>query len=96
MQKPLLVFSADEWIRLEAWWPNYGGGTYISSPEELAQYIRNMLEEDGFSRSRISEQNEFLTQRYVNLGCAAKAVSEFIEQHAMNSEVKARGRAFSP
>ena len=77
-------------------WPNYGGGTYISSPDELAQYIRHMLEEDGFSQSRINEQNEFLAQRYVNLGSAARAVSEFIEQHAMNSEVKARGRAFSP
>ena len=96
MQKPLLVFTADEWIRLEAWWPNYGGGNYISSPDQLAQYLRHMLEEDGFSQSRINEQNEFLARRYVNLGCAAKAVSEFIEQHAMNSEVKARGRAFSP
>jgi hypothetical protein len=95
MQKPLLVFNADEWMMLEAWWPNYRGGTFISSPYELAQYIRHVLEEDGFSQSRINEQNEFLAQRYINLGSAARATSEFIEQHAMNSKASASGRTFS-
>ena len=89
MQKPLLVFNADEWIMLEAWWPNYGGGTYISSPDELAQYIRHMVEEDGFSQSRINQQNEFLAQRYINLGQCGK--SYFRVYRAACDEFRSKG-----
>jgi hypothetical protein len=80
MRRPLVVFDLAPIIHEYAWWPKHGGGSYVSTAEEMCDFVKNASSGGTFLADLITNQNQFLARNFVNPGQAAEAVLDTIEE----------------
>jgi hypothetical protein len=76
MRRPLVVFDVAPVTHEYAWWPERGGGVYISSVETMLGFIDKASVDAEFLGSIVKAQNDFLTGSFANPGRAAEAILE--------------------
>ncbi|MGO9374711.1 MAG: hypothetical protein ACLQBD_21790 [Syntrophobacteraceae bacterium] len=81
MRRPLVVFDIVPLVRQYAWWPKFGGGTYISSEDAMMHFIGQASTDQRFLGCLVKGQDDFLTRSFANSGRAAEAVLECISNY---------------
>ena len=85
MQRPLIVFDISPRVREFAWWPLYGGGTFIGTEQKFTDYVDKITSNGNYSGGILEKQKEFLSAAFENRGCAADAVVNIIERTCAQS-----------
>jgi hypothetical protein len=91
MRRPLVVFDVGPVIREYAWWPKSGGGVYVGSPEEMAEFVKKAASDGQFLSDLVAKQDQFLSENIANPGRAAEAVLDTIQEVMSNASPAIRG-----
>ena len=78
MERPVIVpvFSARG--RELAWWPDLGGGAYVSSAAEFRQRLMDLLSDPQVRNRQLDSQRSFLRKSFANPGRAGEAIVDLI------------------
>jgi hypothetical protein len=80
MRRPLVVFDLVPLVQDYAWWPNRGGGTYVSTAGAMLDFVKRASSDGQFLTSLMTRQEQFLAETFVNPGQAADAVLDTVEE----------------
>ena len=80
MRRPLVVFDLVPLVQDYAWWPNRGGGTYVSTAGAMLDFVKRASSDGQFLTSLVTRQEQFLAETFVNPGQAADAVLDTVEE----------------
>ena len=76
--RALIVPSLSERVPELAWWPHFGGGMYVHTPQEFAQRLGELTSNPHCRSSQLARQREFLKGCFVNHGHAAEAIVDIL------------------
>jgi CDP-glycerol glycerophosphotransferase (TagB/SpsB family) len=80
MRRPLVVFDVDPMVYEYAWWPKFGGGTYIHTAEAMLDFVKKASAGGQFLAGLVSKQDQFLTENFANPGRASEAILDMLER----------------
>ena len=82
LERPLGVLCVSNRIRELAWWPLFGGGQYVHTPQEFGRWLSDLTTDPQHRVIQLARQREFLKQCFVNHGHAAKAIVDVLDAHS--------------
>lgn len=77
LQKPLVVFHSNGYIKNLIWWPDYGGGHYVENFDDFERFYSEIA--NCGTKEIVSKQNEFIKDYFKNIGTATNKICDIIK-----------------
>jgi hypothetical protein len=84
MRCPLVVLGLAPIIHDYAWWPKFGGGTYVHNCEEMMNFINRTNVDNTFLKDQVHRQDGFLLDNFANHGSASEVILNSVENEIGN------------
>jgi len=78
LNRPLIVLNVSATVREFAWWPQAGGGCYVTSAQELRTALQKLVHHETHFKALLKQQKMFIENNFANRGTAVQSIVDIL------------------